>query len=84
MGGVPEEEKGVSDEDRRVIVMQMETAVGTSLEVTDSAFRRMETIGGGDGILLDDVVAGLFGLAVMTAVRLAFGDAGTWGWEAGG
>lgn len=34
--------------------------------------RRMERIGGGDGILLDDVVAGLYGLAVMTAARLVF------------
>lgn len=34
--------------------------------------RRMERIGGGDGILLDDVVAGLYGLALMTAARLVF------------
>lgn len=33
--------------------------------------RRMERIPGGDGILLDDVVAGVYGLAVMTAARLA-------------
>ena len=40
--------------------------------------RRMETIPGGDGILLDDVVAGLFGLAVMVVIRLTLGDPGTW------
>lgn len=45
--------------------------------------RRMERIPGGDGILLDDVVAGLFGLAVMVVVRLAFGDAATWQWTGG-
>lgn len=33
--------------------------------------RRMERIPGGDGILLDDVVAGVYGLAVMTAARWA-------------
>lgn len=32
--------------------------------------RRMEAIPGGDGILLDDVVAGVYGLAVMAAARL--------------
>jgi len=40
--------------------------------------RRMERIGGGDGILLDDVVAGLYGLAVMAVLRLAFASAGNW------
>lgn len=33
--------------------------------------RRMERFPGGDGILLDDVVAGLYGLGVMTLARLA-------------
>ena len=33
--------------------------------------RRMEKLGGGDGILLDDVVAGVYGLAlVMVPARL--------------
>jgi phosphatidylglycerophosphatase A len=32
--------------------------------------RRMERLGGGDGILLDDVVSGLYGLGVMAALRL--------------
>ncbi len=40
--------------------------------------RRMEAIGGGDGILLDDVVAGVYGLAVMAAARLLIGDSGWW------
>ena len=31
--------------------------------------RAMERLGGGDGILLDDVVSGLYGLAVMAALR---------------
>jgi len=43
--------------------------------------RRMERLPSGDGILLDDVVAGLFGLAVMASVRTLFGDAGTWQWS---
>ena len=43
--------------------------------------RRMERIPGGDGILLDDVVAGLFGFGVMVVARLFFGDASTWTWE---
>lgn len=37
--------------------------------------RRMERIPGGHGILLDDVVAGIYGLAVMAAARLVFPDA---------
>ena len=40
--------------------------------------RRMEKIPGGDGILLDDVVAGLFGLAVMAALRLFVGEPSIW------
>jgi phosphatidylglycerophosphatase A len=40
--------------------------------------RRMEAIGGGDGILLDDVVAGIYGLLVMTIGRLVFSEAGLW------
>lgn len=40
--------------------------------------RRMEKIPGGDGILLDDVVAGLYGLAVMAILRLTVGDPGIW------
>lgn len=31
--------------------------------------RQMERLGGGDGILLDDVVSGLYGLLVMAALR---------------
>jgi phosphatidylglycerophosphatase A len=31
--------------------------------------RAMERLGGGDGILLDDVVSGLYGLGVMAALR---------------
>jgi len=32
--------------------------------------RQMERLGGGDGILLDDVVSGLYGLGVMAVLRL--------------
>ena len=32
--------------------------------------RALERMGGGDGILLDDVMAGLYGLAVMSVLRL--------------
>lgn len=32
--------------------------------------RRLERLGGGDGIILDDVVAGLYGLAVMALARV--------------
>jgi phosphatidylglycerophosphatase A len=32
--------------------------------------RALERLGGGDGILLDDVMAGLYGLAIMAALRL--------------
>lgn len=39
--------------------------------------RRLEALGGGDGILLDDCVAGLYGLAVMAALRLLLPDL-TW------
>ena len=31
--------------------------------------RRIERLGGGDGILLDDVVAGIYGLLVMILAR---------------
>jgi phosphatidylglycerophosphatase A len=40
--------------------------------------RRMERLGGGDGILLDDVVAGCYGLAVMAVLRLAFLTSADW------
>jgi len=40
--------------------------------------RRMERIGGGDGILLDDVVAGAYGLIVMVLLRLFLLDPGDW------
>ena len=36
--------------------------------------RRMERIGGGDGILLDDVVAGLYGLVLLALGRLLLPD----------
>ncbi len=42
--------------------------------------RRMEQIPGADGILLDDVVAGLMGLAVMVILRSTVGEAGIWEW----
>lgn len=34
--------------------------------------RRLEALGGGDGILLDDVVAGLYGFALLALGRLVF------------
>ena len=40
--------------------------------------RRMEALGGGDGILLDDVIAGLYGLAVMAAARLLLLEPSAW------
>ena len=40
--------------------------------------RRLERLGGGDGILLDDVVSGLYGLALMAVLRLAFLDPASW------
>lgn len=40
--------------------------------------RRMERIPGGDGILLDDLVAGLLGLLVLAAVRYLSGDPSMW------
>jgi len=43
--------------------------------------RRMERIPGGHGILLDDVVAGLYGLLVMAIARLVFPDVP---WTVGG
>ncbi len=38
--------------------------------------RRAESIPGGDGILLDDVIAGLHGLVLMIAARLVLPDLG--------
>ena len=40
--------------------------------------RRLEALGGGDGILLDDVAAGLYGLAVMVLLRLFLLEPGDW------
>ena len=36
--------------------------------------RKLESLGGGDGILLDDVIAGLYGLGVMALARLLLPD----------
>jgi len=44
--------------------------------------RQLEKIPGGDGILLDDLAAGLVGLAVMAAARTWVGDGTLWIWEA--
>lgn len=40
--------------------------------------KRFEAIGGGDGILLDDVVAGVYGLLVMTLLRFFVLEPGAW------
>jgi phosphatidylglycerophosphatase A len=40
--------------------------------------RRLEALGGGDGILLDDVVAGIYAWVVLTAARLLSGDPSLW------
>jgi len=40
--------------------------------------RAMERLGGGDGILLDDVVSGLYGLGVMVALRLLVLEPDKW------
>lgn len=40
--------------------------------------RRAEAIPGADGVLLDDVVAGFFGLGVMALLRLFVGDPAMW------
>jgi len=40
--------------------------------------KRFERLGGGDGILLDDVVAGLYGLLVMMIVRALFLEPSNW------
>jgi phosphatidylglycerophosphatase A len=42
--------------------------------------RRMEQIPGADGILLDDVVAGLMALAVLVLLRLTVGEVEIWEW----
>ncbi len=44
--------------------------------------RRLEALGGGDGIILDDVVAGLYGLAVMAVLRTFLLDPAAWAWGA--
>jgi phosphatidylglycerophosphatase A len=45
--------------------------------------RRLERLGGGDGILLDDVVAGLYGLGVMALARLYLFEPTAWTVAAG-
>jgi phosphatidylglycerophosphatase A len=39
---------------------------------------RLERIPGGDGILLDDVAAGVLGLVVLSAIRLSVGETRMW------
>lgn len=46
--------------------------------------RRFERIPGGDGILLDDVFAGVYGLAVMAGLRLMLLDPADWTVAVGG
>lgn len=40
--------------------------------------RRIERLGGGDGILLDDVMAGVYGLVVMALLRTFVLEPGAW------
>ena len=40
--------------------------------------RRMERLGGGDGIILDDVVSGFYSLGVMALLRLFLLDPSSW------
>ncbi len=40
--------------------------------------KRLERIGGGDGILLDDVMAGIYGFLVLAVVRVFVDGAGEW------
>jgi phosphatidylglycerophosphatase A len=40
--------------------------------------RRLEALGGGDGILLDDVGAGVYGLLLLSIARLLLPEAGSW------
>ncbi len=40
--------------------------------------RQIERMGGGDGILLDDVIAGIYGLIVMVVIRLCFLSPESW------
>ena len=44
--------------------------------------RRLETVGGGHGIMLDDVMAGVYGLGVMLLLRWAFPGEGASLWVA--
>lgn len=46
--------------------------------------RRFERIPGGDGILLDDVVAGVYGLLVMAVLRLTLLEPAAWSHAGGG
>ncbi len=40
--------------------------------------RRLEAVGGGDGILLDDVGAGIYGFAILAIGRFLLAEAGSW------
>lgn len=42
--------------------------------------RRLERVGGGHGIMLDDVMAGVYGLGVMAALRILFPGEGASLW----
>lgn len=46
--------------------------------------RRLEALGGGDGILLDDVMAGVYGLIALSVARLLLGDDALWNYDPAG
>lgn len=46
-----------------------------------SLVRKAESLPGGDGILMDDVVAGLYGLVVMALARSLLGDDSLWAYS---
>jgi len=48
--------------------------------VKPAGIRRLEKIPGADGILLDDILAGFYGLVVMAAVRFLSQDPSMWQW----
>lgn len=52
--------------------------------VKPAGIRRLEKIPGADGILLDDVLAGFYGLIVMAAARFLSGDPSMWQWGVNG
>ena len=72
-------EAAVRDESRDAADAAEATDATESVDVVKPPpIRKLERVGGGDGIMLDDVLAGVYALAVLTVLRVLLPGAGNW------